>query len=503
LTRLALLLFALIVLAGPAATRPAATRPAASVTDNANHLYTLDGWGGVHAAGSAPTLSISAYWSGWDIARGLAILPDGSGGYALDGWGGVHPVGSAPALAISGYWQGWDIARGIALFADGTGGYVVDGWGGLHQFGSAPAVGGSAYWPGFDIVRGLVLLPGSTASAPGGYVLDGFGQLHQFGSAPAVDSNTYFANWDIARGVTLLPDAGATAPAGYVLDGWGGLHAFGGAPAVSGSYWPGWDIARAVVAWTGAPHGSPGGWTLDGWGGLHAFGSAPAENATGYWQGWDIARGIGGPGGGSGARSDVIGGVIQGVAYYRQDYGLSCEAASLEMTLSHEGRFVSQSTLLGQMGIDRRAGYYDYNGSLHWGDPYTGFVGNPNGSENDLTGYGTYFSTVGRVAQADGATVLAAGIDFSPQRLYTAVLQGHPAVAWVSLDWRWHPTSYWYAWDGRRVPWAGPVEHTVAVIGVSGSSVHVYNPVRGPQWISRSAFEAGYSTYHDMAVVIS
>ena len=33
------------------------------------------------------------YWHGWDIARGVAILPDGSGGFVLDGFGGLHPFG--------------------------------------------------------------------------------------------------------------------------------------------------------------------------------------------------------------------------------------------------------------------------------------------------------------------------------------------------------------------------------------------------------------------------
>ena len=95
----------------------------------------------------------------------------------LDGWGGIHPfaVGSnpLPAKTRRPYWKGWDIARGLVLNAQGTGGYVLDGWGGIHRFavGSSPlpqpATGG-AYWKGHDVARGLALNP----QGSGGYVVD-------------------------------------------------------------------------------------------------------------------------------------------------------------------------------------------------------------------------------------------------------------------------------------------------------------------------------------------
>jgi hypothetical protein len=77
----------------------------------------------------------------------------------LDGWGGAHPFhvtndGSVmPAALATSYWSGWDIARGMWLLPNSTtAGYTLDGWGGLHPFGGAPAVG-SAYSPGRDIAR--------------------------------------------------------------------------------------------------------------------------------------------------------------------------------------------------------------------------------------------------------------------------------------------------------------------------------------------------------------
>ena len=41
-----------------------------------NYGYSvLDGFGGVHRFGSAPAVSGTPYWPGWNIARDVALLP--------------------------------------------------------------------------------------------------------------------------------------------------------------------------------------------------------------------------------------------------------------------------------------------------------------------------------------------------------------------------------------------------------------------------------------------
>jgi hypothetical protein len=272
--------------------------------DNQAHLYTLDGYGGVHADGSAATLAFTAYWPGWNIARSVATFPDGQGGYVMDGYGGLHGLGNANPVAGFAYWPGFDIARQVVLAPWSSqaspAGWTLDGWGGIHEFGGAPSVSGYAYWPYWDIARGLVILPDSTPSSVAGYTMDGYGGIHPFGGAPSVSGFAYWPGWDIARGITLLPSASKTNPAGWTVDGYGGIHPFGGAPPVSGSaYWPGWDIARGVVGWTGS---GVGGWVMDGYGGIHPFGGAPTISPFVYWPGWDIAVSLAGTNFGSSSR---------------------------------------------------------------------------------------------------------------------------------------------------------------------------------------------------------
>ncbi|MBV8949247.1 MAG: hypothetical protein JOZ99_00100 [Actinobacteria bacterium] len=270
-------------------------------------------------------------WFDEEFGNALAeVVPDGGvqpcrpqvgSGVVVDGWGGVHPfsVGGAPApngpFVQAPYWPGWDIVRGDALVPGGSGnpspgGYMLDGLGGVHAFGMEnnappPPVHGAPYWPDWDIARGVALMPNGGAMPRGGFVLDGFGLLHWFtiGSnttpAPTIDygPGTYTPNRDLARGVFILPDGSG----GYVVDAFGGLHPFSidnaampSSTVGGGASWPGWDIARGAAL--GA---ATNGLLLDGFGGLHPFwfgsSSITSSNITGapYWPGWSIARAIG------------------------------------------------------------------------------------------------------------------------------------------------------------------------------------------------------------------
>ncbi len=192
---------------------------------------------------------------------------------------------------------------------------------------------------------------------------------------------------------------------------------------------------------------------------------------------------------------------IGNVTYYRQVYVQSCEEASLQMALSHEGISPTQAQELNDIGIDYRTGYYS-GGVVRWSDPYAVFVGDPNGSQVALTGYGTYYTTIERIAFRYGAAVMRAGEGVPAQDVYTAVLNDHPVVAWVTFDWQYHGPQPWLTFDGNWVQYHGPIEHAVTIVGVTPTDVYVYNPWFGPQWVSKSTFEAAYSTYNSMAVIV-
>jgi hypothetical protein len=210
--------------------------------------------------------------------RGVAARSQG-GYYTVAGTGTVKSFGGAPSFGSPSF--GFDIARDIAVMPDGNGYIVLDGWGGLHKFGSAATgVMGSLpgpYWPGFDIARSIAITPDGT----GLLVLDGYGGIHREGNAPSVAGGPYWYGWDIARSIAIT--AGGSGV--YLLDGWGGVFTMGNAQYLGTTYWPGWDIGREIVT-------LPGGYVVvDGWGGIHSFGAAPPKDNPTYFPA-DRFRGV-------------------------------------------------------------------------------------------------------------------------------------------------------------------------------------------------------------------
>lgn len=219
----------------------------------------LDGFGGLHVFGGANVdTSGQAYWRGWDIARSLALLPDGSGGWVLDAWGGIHPFGAAAAPTSRPYWPRWDIARALVMNPDGQSGYELDAWGGIHPVGGARALTGGPYWPGWDIARGLGVHYDLLGQPDGGWVLDAWGGLHAFGAAPSLPAQHFYPGFDYWRGLHVANN-GSVA---YMVGRWGWMESATGTPAVNWSgypSWGGWDIVRDVAllgttgAWTAPP----------------------------------------------------------------------------------------------------------------------------------------------------------------------------------------------------------------------------------------------------------
>jgi hypothetical protein len=286
--------------------------------DSWNSFYTLDGYGGIHAGSASPALAASAYWPGWDIARGLTMTPDGNAGIVLDGWGGLHAAGRMAIPSNGPYWPNWDIARAVALAPWATpnqpDGYVLDGYGGLHQFGNAPYMPAANYFSGTDVARSLVISTDSylngSSTQDGGYYMTGQGIVVQAGSAVP----TYnYPSWtfDIGRSMVDLPWSPMANAGGYILDGYGGIHYWGRVTTYpgGGNYTPGTDISRGLTSQTvfdrspysGLTHASAGdGYAVDGYNNLYGYGTpVPISLAPIY--GSDIIRSSCAAGSGSGA----------------------------------------------------------------------------------------------------------------------------------------------------------------------------------------------------------
>ncbi|MGI8847293.1 MAG: CAP domain-containing protein [Candidatus Dormibacteria bacterium] len=248
--RLSSVLLALLVGGGlglwSSATSARAAGPAGGVV--------LDGYGGVHPFGGASLNSSGApYWPGWDIARSLAMKPDGGGGWELDGFGGVHAFGNARPVAYP-YWPYWDIARSLSMLPDGRG-YELDGFGGVHPLGGAPPLSGFPYWPNWDIARGLDIHVDRSGTPDGGWELDGFGQIHAFGNAPSLATSHYYPGFDVFRQLHVAVWGAYELARNGIVEQTGqpaGIN-WAGYPS-----WGAWDIERDVVPMNPSLPSNPG-----------------------------------------------------------------------------------------------------------------------------------------------------------------------------------------------------------------------------------------------------
>jgi uncharacterized protein YvpB len=186
------------------------------------------------------------------------------------------------------------------------------------------------------------------------------------------------------------------------------------------------------------------------------------------------------------------------VPMHRQQSTLSCEEAALAMVLAFYGHAMTEQQVFGQVGIDR---VHYWAGRAGGGDPYLQFVGDPNGSEVQQTGYGVYWPPIKAAAEHFGATVAQAGEGIAPSTVYTAIGANHPVLVWVTYDLRPHVRSDYRAYDGRSVPYAGPYEHAMVVTGLNDADVRVNDPDAGQYWVPRSQFEAAYAVYNQMALI--
>jgi uncharacterized protein YvpB len=190
------------------------------------------------------------------------------------------------------------------------------------------------------------------------------------------------------------------------------------------------------------------------------------------------------------------------VPVIRQTMVLDCETAALQMGLATYGYNYSQATLFAREVVDARPPVMGPNHTvLQWGDPYTNFVGNVNGSDWTPTGYGVYYPVILKMARDIGLTNAYGGEGMSAATIYRALSTGHAVEVWIETNWTRPGVATWTAWDGRKVRYSY-AEHAVTLSGVSPTQVRVNDPLHGTQyWVTKATFETSWADFNNMAVV--
>lgn len=164
---------------------------------------------------------------------------------------------------------------------------------------------------------------------------------------------------------------------------------------------------------------------------------------------------------------------------YYQQYAQSCEASSVRMALAYKGIHIGND-----MTIVKKFGYnphpYDKMHNV-WDDPQLQFVGDINGSQAKMTGWGVYAGPVANAIQGYGrGAIVQYGVStgFVANQIYA----GNPVVLWGV----WNESATQKSWKtptGRKV--TGPIPmHVRLVVGVKGKAsspigFYINDPING------------------------
>jgi uncharacterized protein YvpB len=162
-----------------------------------------------------------------------------------------------------------------------------------------------------------------------------------------------------------------------------------------------------------------------------------------------------------------------------------CEVTSLSMLLTAAGVHADQLRLQAQLAKSGPLDPEPVPGStlFRWGDPERGFVGRADGSGPE-GGFGVYEPPIRQLAARHGVRLTDLhGRSVSAVR--SAVLAGHPVLAWVGLA--AGPYASWLTPSGRKIT-VNFGEHAVVLVGANAGGFFVNNPLSGREFWSNARF---------------
>ncbi len=195
----------------------------------------------------------------------------------------------------------------------------------------------------------------------------------------------------------------------------------------------------------------------------------------------------------------------------KQIYSLSCESASLQMALEYFGIKKTQDQLLEQIGISEPyKSYTDENGTMIWGDPELGFVGNVRGffsTKTDgmrgATGWGVNKSPIAKVAQQYRPDSQAYS-GFTTNDVIKELDRNYPIIFWYV------PDSYSTQSITYKTPAGGSVRffrnHVALISGytiINGeTSFTVSDPLYGEYSVKKATLDRRMAKYEGDVVVV-
>lgn len=184
------------------------------------------------------------------------------------------------------------------------------------------------------------------------------------------------------------------------------------------------------------------------------------------------------------------------IPFHRQEHSLSCEFATLRMTLLYRGIDVPESELILGIGFDSTP----KNDNV-WGNPSMAFVGNIDGKMM-VDGYGVHYQPIVNLANKYRPT--KEFINWSLQDLAEEISSGNPVIVWGFVG-NGKKIS-WISSDGTTIE-AINGEHTRVAIGFAGpkelpKGFFLLDPIYGEIYFSSKKFLSNSQPFGNIGVIV-
>ncbi len=202
---------------------------------------------------------------------------------------------------------------------------------------------------------------------------------------------------------------------------------------------------------------------------------------------------------------EVTGTIELNVPHIRQlpELGRGCEVTSLAMILNYFGVEANKMQLAEEVAKDTTPYRVDSDGTIYYGNPYDGFVGNM----YDLrqSGYGVYHGPIYDLANTylPDQVIDLTGADF--EELLQFISNGYPVWVVTNGSFQQLPADQFELWHTPT----GVVEitkrmHAVVLTGYSDNQVIINDPLYsyGGRWTNLEDFQKSWEQMGHQAVVI-
>lgn len=181
------------------------------------------------------------------------------------------------------------------------------------------------------------------------------------------------------------------------------------------------------------------------------------------------------------------------------DLERGCEVTSLAMLLQSDGINADKLILAQQVKKDTTPFSRDDDGTIHFGNPNGGFVGDMESFDNP--GYGVYHGPIRELAEKymPGRVVDATGADFSD--LYGFLDRNIPVWTIVNLDYERLSDDEFEKWMTPD----GPInitykEHSVLVTGYDDEYIYINDPLNETDKVDKQSFIAAWEQMGKQAI---